>query len=53
MVPEPVGIWTCPSESWVAGAAGEEEEDATSGLDMPNWVEYWNLPVVSSMIWRP
>ena len=58
-----VGIWICPSESWVAGAeiAEEEEEEeeeeedvtASSGFEMPNWVEYWNLPVASSMIWRP
>lgn len=23
------------------------------GLEMPNWVEYWNWPVPSTMICRP
>ena len=55
VVPVPVGLWICPSESWVVDAigAGEEEEEDTSGFEMPNWVEYWNLPVASSMIWSP
>ncbi len=54
MVPEvepEVGVWE------VVGVPEEEEEeedeDAISGFEIPNWVEYWNLPVASSMICRP
>ena len=57
-----VGTWTWPSESWVAACAplavdeaevDEDEEEETSGFEIPNCVEYWNLPVASSMICKP
>ena len=45
VVSVPVGICTCPSLSCVAGAEPEDDADTdddetTSGFDIPNCVEY-------------
>ncbi len=45
------GAWIWPSDIWETVAPFEVT--APTGLEMPNWVEYWNCPVPSTMIWRP
>ena len=45
------GAWTWPSPIWETVAPCELMEP--TGLEMPNWVEYWYCPVPEAMIWMP
>ena len=45
------GAWIWPSPIWEATAPLEVTE--ATGLEMPNWVEYWYCPVPVTIIWRP
>jgi hypothetical protein len=45
------GAWIWPSLIWETVALFEVTEP--TGLEMPNWVEYWYCPVPLTMICRP
>jgi len=45
------GAWIWPSLIWETVAPFEVAEP--TGLEMPNWVEYWYCPVPLTMICRP
>ncbi len=45
------GAWIWPSLIWETVAPFEVTEP--TGLEMPNWVEYWYCPVPLTMICRP